>query len=120
MTWTITLPWPRKCCSPNARCNRFEKARAIRADRHDGGIAALAGGFRAVEPGRFTLSWEFRPRVRRGFDDDNLTNWVKALRDGVAKAGGVDDACFRSLPPVVGDTARVPHVVLTIRRAADG
>ena len=91
----ITLPWPPKELSPNARCH-WRKSAPIRAKyRQDCYLMAKASGLQAPD-GDGQILWvvEFIRPDRRHYDDDNLLGRIKALRDGVADALGVNDRRF--------------------------
>lgn len=99
----------------------MQKARAVSADRRDGRIAALEARFRNVGgSGPFRLDWTFRPLVRRGRDRDNVVHSCKALIDGVADAGGVDDVHFRHGEVVIEQPRRRPEVVLLVTEIGAG
>ena len=89
----IDLPWPPTALSPNARVHWTKKAKAAKAYRLECFILAKAAGIKAPE-GKILWTVEFFPPSRRAYDDDNLLARVKALRDGVADALGVDDRRF--------------------------
>lgn len=94
----IELGWPAKPLWPNFRSrSHWPKTRALAAAKKEGWAAALS----AMRGGRFTHEGErigfvitaYPPTIRHA-DDDNVTSAVKASRDGIAKALGVDDSYF--------------------------
>jgi crossover junction endodeoxyribonuclease RusA len=89
----IELPWMPKELSPNARLHWTKRAKAAKAYRLECFILAKAAGITAPE-GKILWTVEFFPPSRRAYDDDNLLARIKALRDGVADALGVDDRRF--------------------------
>lgn len=99
----VTLPWPDKRLSPNARVHWRVKADATRKAREDAAIALYAaarGGMRElraalVGDGPIPIKVSFYPPDGRHRDDDNLVSSVKAARDGLAAALGVNDRRFR-------------------------
>jgi crossover junction endodeoxyribonuclease RusA len=62
-------------------------------------------------PGNLKVTWIFQAPDKRRRDDDNLIASVKAFRDGIADALGIDDSRFettiRREPPVKGGAVRV-------------
>jgi len=98
----ITLPWPDKRLSPNARVHWRVKADAIKQARWDASCAVLeaAKGSLAetrrelADKGRIRLRIEFYPPDARHRDDDNMVGSFKNYRDGIADALGVNDRRF--------------------------
>lgn len=91
MDLTVTLPWPPKELSPNARLHWAALARAKRAYRHACALQAMAQGVRRVQATKLHLSLNFYPPSRRAFDLDNALARMKAGLDGLADVLGVDD-----------------------------
>ena len=94
----ITLPWPDKALSPNARCHWRAKAAAAKAYRKACWAITLRSGFKVDWEGEAHLWITFYPPDKRARDDDNLIASFKSGRDGVADALGIDDKRFRSCP----------------------
>lgn len=100
MTNEITLPWPSRELSPNARTH-WRKAAPIKARYRD-------ACYILAKQARIVIDWEgdihmwidFVPPDRRHRDDDNMIASIKSLRDGVADALGVNDRRFRIHPYV--------------------
>ncbi|PZQ55748.1 MAG: endodeoxyribonuclease RusA [Novosphingobium pentaromativorans] len=97
----ITLSWPDKRLSPNARLHWRAKVKPKQSAR-DGAawLTAAAPGFqdaKAALPaaGPIPVKVTFFPPDRRHRDDDNMIASFKAARDGIASALGVDDRRFR-------------------------
>ena len=97
----IRLPWPPRGLSPNARLNRYAKAKLFKDTR----LLALAKTRRAligagvkdfvpVGDGRVNLTLICTPPVNRYRDEDNLIANCKATFDGIAGALAVDDHIF--------------------------
>lgn len=103
MALSVTLPWPPKELSPNARVHWAALARAKRAYRHACAMQALAQGACRVQATRLHLSLVFYPPSRRAFDLDNALARMKSGLDGLADVLGVDDR----------------HWELTIKRAEE-
>ena len=100
----IVLPWPDKRLSPNARLHWKPKSAGVKKARWDAAYAALeaAGGalseFRRTwaEQTRIPVRFRFYAPDRRARDDDKVIACMKAARDGIADALGVNDRRFQS------------------------
>jgi crossover junction endodeoxyribonuclease RusA len=100
----IVLAFPDKKLSPNARLHWRAKSDAVRRARWDASYAVLeaaGGSLSAIRAslgaeGRIPLQFRFYPPDRRARDDDNLMASMKAARDGIADALGVNDRRFKS------------------------
>lgn len=99
----LTLPWPPKALSPNARVHHMVKAGAAKAYKHDcawrttvslAATVALARGPYAPSEGPIKLALEFWPPSKRRMDIDNALARFKYGLDGIALALGVDDSRF--------------------------
>jgi crossover junction endodeoxyribonuclease RusA len=102
----IELPWPPKALSPNARVHWAEKARKTKMARTLAwGLTAqlLGTKIRYWEPrdGEIVLKVTLEPPMRGGArpDEDNVMASLKAYRDGIASALGVNDSRFRNERP---------------------
>lgn len=110
----ITLPWPDRKLSPNARVHWRAKAPVTAKARKDAALAtyaALGCGLRTVRDalageGKIPLEVRFYPPDRRHRDDDSMVSSFKAARDGIADALGVNDRRFR--PHYVFEDAEKP------------
>jgi crossover junction endodeoxyribonuclease RusA len=96
----VSLPWPPRDASPNARAHWAAVHRARARYRADARVLAIAAGARdfsmMVPDGavlRVTLC-AYPPDKRRR-DWDNVVASVKAGLDGIADALGIDDSQFR-------------------------
>lgn len=89
----ITLPWPPKALSPNARTHWAAKSKVAKAYRNTCFLLCRQAAL-PVPAGRALLSLEFIPPDRRRRDDDNCIAAFKSGRDGVAEALGIDDSRF--------------------------
>jgi crossover junction endodeoxyribonuclease RusA len=110
----ITLPWPPRSLSPNARVHWSRKARDAKHARQVAGWCVREAGIRPGDfdiPGKLKVTWVFQEPDKRRRDDDNLISSVKAFRDGVADALGIDDSRFETTirrgTPVKGGAVRV-------------
>jgi crossover junction endodeoxyribonuclease RusA len=100
---TITLPFPDKRLSPNAKRRKHWRTYqpVANAARELGWALTLE----AVSPddrqaiakseGKIAMTITFVPPDRRRRDDDGMIGSFKHARDGIAKALGVDDSRFR-------------------------
>jgi len=97
----ITLPWPDRTLHPNARVHWAKLAKAKKAAREAAYWSVKQIGLVHTFPeGRLHLWIDFYPPDRRKRDDDGLLASMKAARDGIADALGIDDSRFVSHPMV--------------------
>lgn len=91
---TVTLPWPDKKMSPNARVHRMAVAPIRKRYRGDCCILARAAkmNFAHLTDTGLHLRITFNPPDRRARDLDNMLASIKSGLDGVADAIGVDDS----------------------------
>lgn len=114
MSHTVTLPWPSKHLSPNARVHWSRRSKTAKAYR--GACAALckqAGLSAPAAEGRLHLWITFYPPDKRLRDDDNIIASFKSGRDGVADALGMDDHRFVCHPYVSTEIGGMVKVTLT-------
>lgn len=92
----ITLPWPPKQLTPNAKRRTHWRAYqpVIKSYRRTCGDLTVAAGLRHGGGLRITAI-TFNPPDHRRRDDDGMIAAFKAGRDGVADALGTDDHLFR-------------------------
>ena len=88
----LTLPWPPKELSPNARMHWSALAKAKKAYRAACAWTAREQGARRIEAEKLHLALVFYPPNRRAFDLDNALASLKAGLDGLADVLGVDDS----------------------------
>lgn len=88
---TLTLPWPPKELSPNARLHWSKLAKAKKTYRAACGWTSKEQGARRIEVATLNVKATFFPPDRRAYDQDNLIARMKAGFDGVADVLGVDD-----------------------------
>ena len=91
---SVTLAWPPKDLSPNARAHWSKKARAAKAYRLDCFYLAKEANLAAPPGGPINLRIEFVPPDRRGRDLDNMLASIKSGLDGLAEALNVNDKRF--------------------------
>jgi crossover junction endodeoxyribonuclease RusA len=122
MKLDVTLPHPPKALHPNARSHWAAKATATKKARRNGALATLealdaahdAGFRKCVFATDGTLSATFYFPAIRKRDDDSLVAWLKAYRDGVADALGIDDNRLRVGAVTAQVTKGRREVVLTV------
>ena len=96
----ITLPYPDKILSPNARAHFMAVARAKKKARESACWATIAAaGSKAnlaeyIQMETITLAIAFYPVDNRRRDIDNALASLKSAVDGIADALGVDDSRF--------------------------
>lgn len=102
---TITLPWPPRALSPNARHAHWGSlARAKKLYRSACARLAREQGAARLQAEHLAVHLRFVPPDRRARDLDNLVASVKAGLDGLADVLGVDDSRWKlsSELPVAG------------------
>lgn len=95
---SISLPWPPRELSPNARVHYMAKHRATKRSRVLAAGMTLAAGVRRNDPDipeKIKATVIFSPPSKRRFDDDNAIASCKAYLDGIADALGIDDSRFQ-------------------------
>lgn len=116
----IELSWPAKALSPNFRSrSHWPRTRAIAAAKKEAWavtLAAMNGAKPAIE-GRVKLIVRAYPPTAHVRDDDNMIASLKAHRDGIAKALGVDDSRFEQRPLQWGDPVKGGKVVVVLEAA---
>jgi crossover junction endodeoxyribonuclease RusA len=104
----ITLPWPPAELFPNKANRRTghwgyaKKAKVLRQLAWGLTLEQIgADKLRNWPASEITLRYRFKPPMRRGkvADEDGVMAALKAARDGISDALGVDDRHFRSEKP---------------------
>lgn len=129
----VILPWPSKTLSPNARPHHMVLHKAKKAARAGAKMvmqdALRSHGLKCwpepAEGGEWPrrsipVTITFLPPDNRGRDDDNMIAALKASRDGLAEAMGVDDKAFApdyQVGPVMKGGAVAVDFVLANRLA---
>lgn len=90
----VTLPWPHKDLSPNARVHFRAKAATVKEYRNSAYWLTKAAGMTAPTDGSIALRIDFHPPDKRRRDLDNMLASAKCQIDGVADALEVDDQRF--------------------------
>lgn len=110
----ITLPWPSKDLSPNARVHWSRKAKASQPAREMAFYTAKHAKLVAPETDRIHLWIDFYPPTRRWPDTDNMLSRCKPYLDGLADALGVNDQRFVPHPYVRWETVKGGEVRILI------
>lgn len=106
----ITLPWPHRNLSSNARVHWRRRADAVKGYRQDAHTLA-----KVARASGDTLDFTFHPpnNIRR--DAHNMPHMMKAAIDGIADAMGRDDSEFRCIfPSKFSEVVKGGAVVVTI------
>lgn len=88
----LTLPWPPKELSPNARVHWRTLGTVKKAYRAACAWTAREQGARRMDAEKLHLSLVFYAPSRRAYDLDNALARMKAGLDGLADVLGVDDS----------------------------
>ena len=88
----VTLPWPPKELSPNARLHWAKLAKAKKAYRAECALQARIQGVGPAKAQKLHLALVFYPPTRRAFDLDNALARMKSGLDGLATVLGIDDS----------------------------
>jgi hypothetical protein len=108
----IELPWPDRTLHPNARVHWAKLAKAKKIAREAAYWTVKQSRLQHEFPeGPLHLWLDFYPPDRRKRDDDGLLSSMKAARDGIASALGIDDSRFVSHPRIHHDCIRKGGVV---------
>lgn len=113
---TITLSWPAKELSPNARLHWAKKAKFTRDARYAGYCAIdwrRGDRMAFIDRDKLRVKFTFHPADKRRRDLDNLISSTKAHRDGIADALGIDDSKF-ILSAEIGEPRKPACVVVEI------
>lgn len=118
----LILPWPSRQLHPNARVHWSRKARVTKAARQQAFALARCAGWQLLQlpAGRLHLWIDFYPPDRRRRDDDGLLASMKAARDGIADALGIDDSRFISHPYVRDEVRKGGEVRIRITADPEG
>jgi crossover junction endodeoxyribonuclease RusA len=114
---TVTLGWPSRALSPNARTHWATLARAKKAARKEGYIAAsMAAVIAGVSSVGSSVGIQvtFIPPDARRRDLDNLIASIKPHLDGISDAIGIDDSRWIWAAPVMAKPAKPGRVVVTL------
>lgn len=115
--YAFTFPWPHKDLSPNARVNRFERAKRVKTYRTGVAWEARAAGIRGSNSPALHVTLTFCPPDNRRRDLDNMLASIKPGLDGIADVIGVDDSKW-SLSLTRGPVVKRGVVHITIKGEA--
>lgn len=110
----ITLPWPPKQLSPNARVHWAQKARAAKKYKKDCFILTKQAEVELPKTDKLHLFVDFYQPDNRKRDQDNIEASMKAGYDGIADALGVNDSRFVIHPFVRDEIIKGGMVIITI------
>lgn len=113
-TASVTIPWPDRRLSPNARVHWTVRSKVARAARYEAQVLAVKAGLRNLKGSKATVSAVFNPPDRRGRDIDNMFASVKPKIDGIADVLGIDDRYWEWSGIKRGEPSRPGHVTFTI------
>lgn len=113
----VTLPWPDRRLSPNARLHWRAKAKLVKSARSAAFFLAKAAGAAPAPAGPVPLAITFYAPDKRRRDMDNAIAAMKPQLDGLADALRVDDNRFR-LSFAWGEPEAPGRVEITIGGAA--
>jgi len=117
---TVTLGWPSRALSPNARSHWAALARAKKAARKEGYITTWMSQTRGTPylslDGAASISIQvtFIPPGSRRRDLDNLIASIKPHLDGISDAIGIDDSRWIWAAPVIAKPEKPGRVVVTL------
>ncbi len=114
----VELAWPSKTLSPNARVHHMALYGAKRAAKDEAMWATKValGRDKFAHDGKsdIILRQIAHPPDKRDRDRDNLDHSLKAHRDGIALALGVDDKHFRPTGIEWGEQAKGGKIVIEV------
>jgi len=90
-TLSISLPWPSKTLSPNARVHWRRVAEIKKLAKRDA-FYATKTLTREIPADKLSVRLSFFPPDRRARDTDNMLSSMKAALDGISQAVGIDDS----------------------------
>jgi crossover junction endodeoxyribonuclease RusA len=117
---TVTLGWPSRVLSPNARTHWATLSRAKKAARVEGYITTwmskTSGTPYTSLNGAESISIQvtFIPPNARRRDLDNLIASIKGHLDGISDAIGIDDSRWIWAAPVIATPEKPGRVVVTL------
>ena len=111
---TVTLGWPSRALSPNARSHWATLARAKKAARKEGYFAVNCGAPILIGAAHIRIQVTFIPPDARRRDLDNLIASIKPHLDGISDAIGIDDSRWIWAAPVMAAPEKPGRVVVTL------
>lgn len=110
----LTLDWPAKELSQNARVHWAVRAKATKEARNSAGWAVRRCFKAKPKWQRAIVSLEFHPPDERRRDMQNCIGASKALVDGIADALGIDDSLF-DVRFSMGEPVKGGAVIVTVK-----
>jgi crossover junction endodeoxyribonuclease RusA len=110
---TVTLGWPSRALSPNARTHWGTLARAKKAARIEGFYASTSG-LLPHDVACISIQVMFIPPNTRRIDLDNCIASIKPHLDGISDAIGIDDSRWIWAAPVIAKPEKPGRVVVTL------
>jgi crossover junction endodeoxyribonuclease RusA len=111
----LTLPWPSSELSQNARLHHSVRARSVKKARSDAywltkeaNNGSLTGAY------SLRVTFVFCPPDKRKRDLDNAFGCLKAARDGIAEALGIDDSRWNEITILRGPVEKPGRVEITL------
>ena len=122
MTYTITLPIPHRCLSPNhtvgSRGGRMQKANETKKYRElckTETTIELRGERPLWKEAEIRVTWF--SKTAHKIDRDNMIGYLKSAFDGLTDAGLLDDdRDVTHLPPRREKDAAFPRVLITVTK----
>jgi crossover junction endodeoxyribonuclease RusA len=112
---TVTLGWPSRALSPNARTHWATLARAKKAARREGHLATFsASTYLPTTWAAVGIQVTFIPPDARRRDLDNLIASIKPHLDGISDAIRIDDSRWIWAAPVMAAPEKPGRVVVTL------
>ena len=117
----VALPWPNRSLSPNGRKHWRDLASAKKVAREYArcltlSITTAAERAALQDAAAVSVTMTFSPPDRRRRDDDGMIGSMKAARDGIADAIGVDDHKWR-VSYVIGQPVDGGRVLVEVHAA---
>lgn len=110
---TITVPIPDPCLSPNSRAHWTKRNGAKNAAKGNA-IAAMFGLCASGCESMLVMNVRWYSRTAHALDDDNAWARLKATRDGIAFALGIDDKHIRQGTMTFSKDATNPRLEITL------
>lgn len=110
----ITLPWPPKQLSPNARVHWAQKARVAKKYKAESIVLTKIANIELPKTDKLHLFVDFYQPDHRHRDQDNMEAAMKSAYDGIADALGVNDSRFIIHPFVKDEIVKDGKVTITI------
>ena len=114
MTNKITLSWPDKSLSPNARVHWAVKSKAAKQAKEAAFYITKLASIVLPETEKLHLFVDFYAPDKRHYDGDNLLSRCKSKIDGIADALGINDNRFIFHPFLRDEVVKNGKVIVTI------